>query len=808
MWFFTKIKRNLKKFAKACRAFLRREHLRERVAIASGFVGMHLLEFYMTNYFVTQTENQDPNDQNQYLPALGNMLLSVSIFTLRFSVLQYLGNSLESKTKNELEKQWLHHKTLIGLDFVQDKKQKEKEDRTDEQEINANDEHDDSLEPSFNEVMSLHVSQFSQGAIAVSIDSLSTMASMAINFYAASRVLNNPKITSVAASFALFIGGICQVIERSRTKIVEKNCKIDGKRLERLTHIEQNKSQIVCMRAEEQEYAAIARLSQMKQTSFKKLFVIDTATMAFLGSAFLGFPIMIKAFGPALGLISPEQLNNKVAMDMFSNQMLLVMAYFRDLFATYTRTYAKMKVSMEQIVKLQEAMDEWEDFFTHHNPFQTVYDQDEFSIDSMSLAIPKTDEKDAAGKEKKDKQDRKEDEEAQMHKVSIVESANTAITPAHIPFHERVTQLLETPRSVLLKDVHLEFQRNQIYRLSGKSGLGKSTILKALVGLWPYASGISHFPCNPNEIQHIPQNPCFPIKSTLEDAICYPPAEKQGKGFAKDKLIELMYILDLADLIPDLKKFRKSWDYLSRGQQQRLAMIRALISKPSPKVLIMDESTASIDKDSKRIIEKLIKEYLKDVIIVYVDHNPSGETNAHTQNAPVAPLVQVDLKAQDTEKAIPETAQAIPDVTGQQEIALSQATEGQPTEEGTPRTLVFSTMSKSQSARAKKLAAATEKSPLLAGGSNGSNHFSLAIEGDIELQTIQKQDPLLGSVEEPKAKDPLFEKTITKEEGQKLRALYLKSTSAANGSVDNFSDFVVEILPDTRSLKARLEKRK
>lgn len=103
------------------------------------------------------------------------------------------------------------------------------------------------------------------------------------------------------------------------------------------------------------------------------------------------------------------------------------------------------------------------------------------------------------------------------------------------------------------------------------------------------------------------------------------------------------------------------------------------------------------------------------------------------------------------------------------------------------------------------MVAATEKSPLL----SGSNHVSLEMEGVLELQSTPKGNQPKVSVQETPKKEAI-EKTITKEEGKKLRELYLKATSQKNGSPDNFSDFVIEILPGigTGTLKARPEKDK
>ena len=164
--------------------------------------------------------------------------------------------------------------------------------------------------------------------------------------------------------------------------------------------------------------------------------------------------------------------------------------------------------------------------------------------------------------------------------------------------------------SHILRDVSLKTQVGQVTVLLGRNGVGKTTLLKSLMGLIPIRSGsiefngvdISH--ATPYEraragIGYVPQGREIFARLSVEDNLRMGLAYKSAREPIPTELF---------DLFPVLRQMlsRRGGD-LSGGQQQQLAIARALAAKP--KLLILDEPTEgiqpSIIKDIGRVIRML-----------------------------------------------------------------------------------------------------------------------------------------------------------------------------------------------------------
>src|SRR5436309_365235 len=115
MGFLSSLKNRIRKFIKIAKSYFKPEKRNEVLTIVSTFTVMHILEYFMINYFVEQSreENTDPN--HQYLAALGNILVGISIFSVRYFTIQHTNNSLEMAIRRDLTKRILSNKAIIGL---------------------------------------------------------------------------------------------------------------------------------------------------------------------------------------------------------------------------------------------------------------------------------------------------------------------------------------------------------------------------------------------------------------------------------------------------------------------------------------------------------------------------------------------------------------------------------------------------------------------------------------------------------------------------------------------------------------------
>jgi vitamin B12/bleomycin/antimicrobial peptide transport system ATP-binding/permease protein len=149
--------------------------------------------------------------------------------------------------------------------------------------------------------------------------------------------------------------------------------------------------------------------------------------------------------------------------------------------------------------------------------------------------------------------------------------------------------------------------------VTGPSGAGKSTLFRAIAGIWPFGSGRVTVPKGA-KIMLLPQRPYFPVAS-LAAAVGYP--AKAGT-FDDARVGEAIAAVGLPELVERLGE-EAHWNrMLSIGEQQRLAIARALLHAPD--YLFLDEATASLDEAAEAALYRLLQERLKDTTIVSIGH--------------------------------------------------------------------------------------------------------------------------------------------------------------------------------------------
>jgi len=159
------------------------------------------------------------------------------------------------------------------------------------------------------------------------------------------------------------------------------------------------------------------------------------------------------------------------------------------------------------------------------------------------------------------------------------------------------------------------FPQGQSTAIAGRSGSGKSTLFRALAGIWPYGQGAIERP--PGEYLFLPQRPYIP-QGTLRHALTYPAAE----GSLADGLaVQALTDAGLATLAKHLDDNQPWSQRLSGGEQQRLAVARALLLRPD--WLFMDEATASLDPKAESELYETLRRQLPDTTIISIAHRPA-----------------------------------------------------------------------------------------------------------------------------------------------------------------------------------------
>ncbi len=154
--------------------------------------------------------------------------------------------------------------------------------------------------------------------------------------------------------------------------------------------------------------------------------------------------------------------------------------------------------------------------------------------------------------------------------------------------------------------------------IAGESGTGKSTLIRALAGLWPWGTGLIELP-KTAEVAFVPQKPYIP-RGNMRLIVCYPAAEG---AFADEEITLALQRCGVGYLAKRLDEEAAWADTLSGGERQAIAFARLLLQKPG--VIIMDEATSALDEDRQATLMGMFREDLKDSTLISVGHRPGLE---------------------------------------------------------------------------------------------------------------------------------------------------------------------------------------
>ena len=149
--------------------------------------------------------------------------------------------------------------------------------------------------------------------------------------------------------------------------------------------------------------------------------------------------------------------------------------------------------------------------------------------------------------------------------------------------------------------------------VAGESGTGKSTLVRAIAGLWPWGGGSVNF--HPDRrLFMLPQKPYIP-SGTLRRAIAYPGAADDWNA---EQICEALHKVGLDHLQEKIEE-DAPWDQtLSGGEKQRLAFARLLLHNPD--IVVLDEATSALDEKSQDKMMEIVTKELPKATIVSVAH--------------------------------------------------------------------------------------------------------------------------------------------------------------------------------------------
>jgi vitamin B12/bleomycin/antimicrobial peptide transport system ATP-binding/permease protein len=225
---------------------------------------------------------------------------------------------------------------------------------------------------------------------------------------------------------------------------------------------------------------------------------------------------------------------------------------------------------------------------------------------------------------------------------------------------------------VTLDQARVEVSPGERIQILGKPGAGKSTVFRALAGMWPWGAGTIELPPRQG-MMFMPQRPYLPL-GTLRAAVTYPDDPDQSDDAAVRAALERA---DLDHLAPSLDRTER-WDrQLSLDEQQRLAFARVLLHEPG--WVFLDDAIGALDEEHRRLVLSIFDRELAGSTVVRLGREPapdgSWDRTLRLVELPDGPCLRAGLPSAAGEVA------AAPTGTGPA-AAVTAAAAGSAPEEG------------------------------------------------------------------------------------------------------------------------------
>jgi putative ATP-binding cassette transporter len=229
-------------------------------------------------------------------------------------------------------------------------------------------------------------------------------------------------------------------------------------------------------------------------------------------------------------------------------------------------------------------------------------------------------------------------EEAKAPSFAPKKGADTQAARKHLDIESLNVRLPDGREIIEAATMRLNAHESVV--LTGPSGSGKSTFLRTVSGIWPYADGTVTLPAGA-KILLLPQRPYIPIGS-LRGAVTYPADPAQ---YGDEEIREALRAAKLAGFAGELDSEDNWQQRLSGGEQQRLALARAILAKPD--WLFLDEATSAVDEGMEAEIYQTLAEKLPHTTIVSIGHRASVLRfhKRHIKMQPSGPGVFTPLEA-------------------------------------------------------------------------------------------------------------------------------------------------------------------
>ena len=172
--------------------------------------------------------------------------------------------------------------------------------------------------------------------------------------------------------------------------------------------------------------------------------------------------------------------------------------------------------------------------------------------------------------------------------------------------------------TAVLDETDIRIMPGERVLIAGESGTGKSTLVRAIAGLWPWGDGLIEVKKGA-KLMLLPQRPYIPI-GTLRRAATYPDAAESRELSEVQEAFKHVGLSHLCDRLEE----EAPWDQtLSGGEKQRLAFARIFLHDPD--IIVLDEATAALDPESQDKLMDLLSSQPESTALISVGHRPELE---------------------------------------------------------------------------------------------------------------------------------------------------------------------------------------
>jgi putative ATP-binding cassette transporter len=172
--------------------------------------------------------------------------------------------------------------------------------------------------------------------------------------------------------------------------------------------------------------------------------------------------------------------------------------------------------------------------------------------------------------------------------------------------------------SAVVNEAEVDIEPGERVLVVGESGTGKSTLVRAISGLWPWGEGEIALKAGA-KLFLMPQQPYLPI-GTLRRAAAYPASPDEVDEAAIRKALTDVGLDHFLDRLDEDTRWES---ILSGGEKQRLAFARLLIHRPD--IVVMDEATAALDPQSQDRLMQVVLDQLGEATVISVGHRQELE---------------------------------------------------------------------------------------------------------------------------------------------------------------------------------------